>query len=79
MGLVVRRSIRLAVWGIVVGMGGVWASTRVLEGLVYGEQPLDTLTIVGCCVLLGLVTVAAAVLPARRAVNVPPALVLKTE
>jgi predicted permease len=79
MRLVVRRGVRLAVWGVLVGLIGVWLSTRVVEGLVYGIRPLDPLTLIGGCLALGLVAVAASSLPALRAVRVPPVLVLRAE
>ena len=79
MGLVLRRSVRLALWGVAVGLVGVWASTRVVEGLVYGIGTLDLPTLLGGCVLLALVAIAAAVVPALRAVRVPPVLALRSE
>jgi ABC-type antimicrobial peptide transport system permease subunit len=79
MGLVVRRAVRLAVWGVLLGLGGVWLSTLALEGLVFGLRPMDPLTLAGGCALLATVAVAAAVFPARRAVRVAPVLALRTE
>jgi len=78
-GLVVRRGIRLAVWGVLIGLAGVWASTRVVEGLVYGIDAVEPLTLAGGCVALALVAVAASALPALRAVRVPPVLALRSE
>jgi predicted permease len=79
MGLVVRKALRLAFWGVLLGLGGVWASTRVLGELVYGIRPVDPLTLLGGCLVLALVAVAASALPARRAINVPPILALRSE
>ena len=79
MGLVVRRAVRLALWGIAIGLVGVWASTSVVEGLVYGIGAVDAVTLVGGCLTLGLVAVAASALPALRAVRVPPVLALRSE
>ncbi len=78
-GLVVRRGIRLALWGVAIGLVGVWASTRVVEGLVYGIDAVEPLTLAGGCVALALVAVAASALPALRAVRVPPVLALRSE
>ncbi|HUF74683.1 MAG TPA: ABC transporter permease, partial [Longimicrobiales bacterium] len=78
-GLVVRRGLRLAFWGVLIGLVGVWASTRVIEGLVYEIRALDPLTIAAGCVAMTLVAVAASVIPARRAVQVPPVLALRSE
>jgi putative ABC transport system permease protein len=78
-GLVVRRGIRLAAWGVALGLVGVWASTRVVEGMVYGIDAVDPLTLGGGCAVLALVAVAASTLPALRAVRVPPVLALRSE
>jgi ABC-type antimicrobial peptide transport system permease subunit len=79
LGLVLRRGLRLAIWGIAIGLVGVWASKSVVEGLVYGIGAVDALTLVAGCVTLGLVAVAASALPALRAVRVPPVLALRSE
>jgi ABC-type antimicrobial peptide transport system permease subunit len=78
-GLVVRRGLRLAVWGVAIGLVGVWASTKVVEGLVYGIGAMDPPTLLAGCVALAGVAVAASVLPALRAVRVPPVLALRSE
>jgi predicted permease len=78
-GLVLRRSIRLAAWGVALGLAGVWASTSVVAKLLYGIGALDPLTLVGGCLALVAVAVAAAALPARRAVRVPPMMALRSE
>ncbi|MEZ4415749.1 MAG: ABC transporter permease [Gemmatimonadota bacterium] len=79
MGLVVRRGVRLAVAGVLVGLLGVWASTRVVEGLVYEIRALDPLTLLGGCLTLAAVAVLASAIPAARAVRVPPTEALRTE
>jgi putative ABC transport system permease protein len=77
--LVVHRAVRLAIAGVLLGLVGVWASTRAFATLVYGVRPIDPLTLISGCILLGLVAVGAAALPARRAVRVPPLLALRAE
>jgi len=79
MGLVVRRGVRLALWGVAIGLVGVWASTRVLAGVVYGIHALDAPTLVAGCLTLALVAVAASTLPGLRAVRVPPVTALRSE
>jgi putative ABC transport system permease protein len=64
-GLVLRRSVRLAVWGVALGLGGVWASTSLVAKLLYGIGALDPVTL--------------AALPARRAVRLPPMVALRSE
>ncbi len=78
-GLVLRRGLRLAAWGVGIGLLGVWASTRVMKGIVYGVAAMDPWTLVGGCLALALVAVAASAVPAVRAVRVPPVLALRSE
>jgi len=64
---------------VLIGLAGVWASTRVLGGLVYGIRAVDPLTLAGGCLTLTLVAVAASAIPAARAVRVQPSLALRSE
>jgi ABC-type antimicrobial peptide transport system permease subunit len=77
--LVVRRGLRLAFWGVLIGLAGVWATTRVIEGLVYGIHTIDPLTIAAGCIAMALVAVIASVIPAGRAIRVSPVLALRSE
>ena len=77
--LVVRRGLRLAFWGVLIGLTGVWASTKVIGGLVYGVDSIDPLTIVVGCLAMTLVAIMASAIPAGRAVRVSPALALRSE
>jgi len=77
--LVVRRGLRLVFWGVLIGLAGVWASTKVIGGLVYGIHSIDPLTIVVGCLTMTLIAVIASVIPAGRAVRVSPMLALRSE
>jgi putative ABC transport system permease protein len=70
--MVVRQGIGLAASGIVVGLLGAAAGTRVLGSLLYGVSARDPMSFVLAAALLGLVAVAASYLPARRATAVNP-------
>jgi ABC-type antimicrobial peptide transport system permease subunit len=72
MGMIVRDGTKITALGIVLGLAGAWGLTRVLQGLLYGVEPLDPLTYGGMAVLLLAVAVLAAYLPARRAASVDP-------
>jgi putative ABC transport system permease protein len=78
-GLVVRRSVRLAATGVALGLVGVWASAQVLAKLLYGIGSLDGWTMGGGAALLAMVALAASAMPARRAARVPPATALRTD
>lgn len=78
-GLVVRRGVQLAAFGVGLGLIGVWAARSLVGKLLYGIGSLDPWTIVAGCVALSLVAVAASALPAARAVSVSPATALRAE
>ena len=74
-----RGGVRLAVFGLILGVGGSLALTRVMRSLLYGVSPWDpsVLSLTGLA-LTGAV-VAAAYIPARRAAGLDPATVLRSE
>jgi ABC-type antimicrobial peptide transport system permease subunit len=77
--LVFGRTARLASTGVVLGLLGALALTRVLESFLFAVRPLDAPTF--ALVSLGLVAAAllASALPARRAALVDPAVALRDE
>jgi ABC-type antimicrobial peptide transport system permease subunit len=69
MGLVLGRGLRLSLAGAAAGIAGGLALTRYLKSLLYGVTPHDPATLTAGCALVVAVGLAAAWLPARRAVN----------
>ena len=65
--LVVGQGIVLVIVGTAVGIAGALGLTRYLQSLLYGVRPADPATLAAGAVLLGLVSMAACYLPARRA------------
>ena len=65
--------------GVAIGAAGGLALTRYLKSLLYGVTPHDPATLAAGCVLILLVALAAAWLPARRAVDQDPAATLRME
>jgi putative ABC transport system permease protein len=78
-GLVVGGGLRLAVGGVLIGVGAAAASTRVLSSLLYGVSPFDPLTFVGIGVLIAAVALLASCVPARRASRIDPSDALRAE
>ena len=70
--MVVAQGIRISVVGLVVGLLGATALTRLLQGLLFGTAPLDPLTFIAMSVLLLGVGLLASYLPARKAAAVDP-------
>jgi ABC-type antimicrobial peptide transport system permease subunit len=58
--------------GIGVGIAGALMLTRLMAGLLYGIAPTDPLTFVAVIAVLVVVTLAASLVPARRATRVDP-------
>jgi putative ABC transport system permease protein len=79
LGLVIRQGLMLASIGIVLGLIGAAACSRVLQGMLFGITPLDRTTFVGVSLVFGAVTLCASYVPARRATSVNPVLALRTE
>ena len=79
LGLVLRRASALALAGVAIGAGAAAVAARALQSLVFGVEVRDPLTYVALSVLLLLVALMAAFIPARRAVRVDPVLALRSD
>ena len=77
--LVLRRGVRLALWGVALGLVGVWGSTRAIQSFVYGVDAAEAVTVLIGALALSACAVGASVLPAFRAVRVSPVVVLRSE
>ena len=77
--LIVAHGARLAAIGIVCGVVGAAAVTRVVASLLYNVTATDPLSFVGTAAFLGLVALVASYIPARRATSVDPMIALRAE
>jgi putative ABC transport system permease protein len=77
--LVLRQGMRLTTLGLIVGLAGALAVTRVLRNHLYEIGPTDMTTFVSVSVLLVLVALLACLIPARRATKVDPMVALRQE
>jgi predicted permease len=77
--LVVFEGLAMALAGMVLGLAGALALTRLMSGLLYGTRPTDPATFVTAVVVLSGVAVAASYLPARRATKLDPMVALRSE
>jgi putative ABC transport system permease protein len=77
--LVVRQGMTLVAIGVVLGLLGAFALTRVMSSLLFEVTPKDPLTFVGVAVFLPVIALLACYLPARRATMVDPLIALRYE
>jgi putative ABC transport system permease protein len=76
----IARHVSLVVGlGISIGLAGALTTARSMRGLLFGIEPWDPLSQTATIIALGVVAVAAAWIPTRRAMRVDPATVLRTE
>jgi len=77
--LVVGDGLKLALAGVVVGVGAALVVTRFMHSLLYGISATDPATFAIVAVALTLVAMVACAVPARRAMRVDPMTALRCE
>jgi predicted permease len=77
--LILGHGARMALAGVVVGLGAALGLTQLMANMLYGVSPADPLTFVGVAVILTFVALAACYIPARRAMRVDPMVALRHE
>jgi putative ABC transport system permease protein len=77
--LVLRKAGTLAILGVVIGVAGAAALTRLLGDMLFGVKPTDPLTFLSGALLLLAAAISSGYLPARRATKVDPMVALRYE
>jgi predicted permease len=77
--MVLRQGLKLTVAGVVLGLLGAAAVTRVMANLLFGVSATDLATFAIVPVVLIVTAVVASYLPARRAMAVDPVVALRDE
>ncbi len=65
--------------GVILGLSGSLAATRLLSSILYGVSSTDALTFVTISAVVAAVALIASVVPARRAARVDPVVALRNE
>ena len=76
--MVSRDGVGLAAVGVVIGVAVAIGVTRFLRSLLYDVSPTDPVILIGTCLTLLLVALAASWIPARRAASVDPSEALRS-
>jgi predicted permease len=77
--LVVRQGMMPALIGVVVGLAGALALSRVMSSLLFGVTERDPITFVAVAALLMVVAFIACFVPAHRATRIDPLIALRCE
>jgi putative ABC transport system permease protein len=75
--LVLFQSLRLAMIGVLIGLAGAWAATRLLSRLLFQVSPTDPIVLGSVAAMLVAIAALAAFAPARRAARIDPVEVLR--
>jgi predicted permease len=77
--LVLRQGLRLTMAGMAIGIGAALAGGRLLGAYLYGVGTHDAVAIAAAVCVLGLTSLVASYLPARRAMGVEPMRALRQD
>ena len=77
--MVMRQGLTMVLVGLVLGLAGAVALSRVLASLLFNTTPTDPSTFAVVSLVLLLAAVAACFLPARRTMRVDPMTALRAE
>jgi ABC-type antimicrobial peptide transport system permease subunit len=77
--MVIRRGMALAGIGVLAGVIGATALTRIVASMLYGVTAFDAVTFASVPVILATVALLACLIPAARAAAVEPVTALREE
>jgi len=77
--MVLRDSLYLVAAGLAIGLPLAWFASKLMESMLYQLSAHDPVSLIFAGVGVVVVSVAAAMIPARRAASVEPMDALRTE
>jgi len=78
-GMVLAGAMGPVILGLIVGIAGAWALSRVLAGFLYEVRPTDPVTFLGVVLILLMTGWVASWIPARRGTRVDPMITMRAE
>lgn len=78
-GLLMGEGLMLAGIGLTLGLGGAWALSRFVEGILFDTSPTDPLTYAAVGLIVLMLALVANLLPALRASDIDPLKALRCE
>jgi predicted permease len=76
-GLILGDGLKLVAIGTAIGLAAAFATTRYIQTLLFGVDPIDAATFVAVSVVLAAAAALACFMPARRAMRVDPMVALR--
>jgi putative ABC transport system permease protein len=77
--MILRRSVALAMAGLVPGVALAYASGRAMQALIAGVTPGDAATFAAACLLALAMTMAGSLRPTLQAMRVDPIAAIRAE
>ena len=79
LGMVLGQGMRLTIIGLVGGLAASFGLTRLLQAQLFNVKPTDPVTLSAVAVFIALVALVACYVPARRATQVDPMVMLRQQ
>jgi ABC-type antimicrobial peptide transport system permease subunit len=77
--MIVQRALSAAVAGVLIGGAAALLVGNAMEAMIYGVRPRDGVSFAAAAVILLIVTIAGALLPALRTTRIDPIEVLRAD